>query len=191
MLLCWMQEINSNHVTLLKFWTKFNERIKCWTYYAEWHVSLVTGHDWLTDEILFILFFSIRLDIMRTSIKADAYQGLDTLGEGRIRINIVANDTDTIISHLVWAMNSTNEIIRYAYFWKGLQFEQHHCKYLVISYHFFIHFVCVYINRYVLLIVFYLNDVHEYTYERHYVYKLHVDAYLEMRHVHMNIVPTG
>jgi hypothetical protein len=50
---------------------------------------------------------------MHTNAKADAHQGCDTFGEGRIRMNIVPNGTDTNTSPLVRAMNSKNLIARY------------------------------------------------------------------------------
>jgi hypothetical protein len=80
---------------------------------VEWYVSLVWGHDWLTNEILFVLFCSVDLDRVHRNIKEGAYQGCDTFGEGRIRISIVPDGTHTTTSLLVRAMNGTNEIARY------------------------------------------------------------------------------
>jgi hypothetical protein len=80
---------------------------------AEWYVSLIRDHDWLTNEILFILFGSIKLDLMHTNLKVDAHQRCKTFGERRIRINIVPHGTETNISPLVPAMISTKCIARY------------------------------------------------------------------------------
>jgi hypothetical protein len=57
----------------------------------------------------------IKLDLMYTNIKADAHQGCDTFKEGRIRINIVSEDTDTNTSPLVSASNRTNSIACYTF----------------------------------------------------------------------------
>jgi hypothetical protein len=45
---------------------------------------------------------------MHTNIKVDANQGHDTFREGRIRISIVPNGTDTNTSRPARAMNRTN-----------------------------------------------------------------------------------
>jgi hypothetical protein len=60
---------------------------------AEWYASLVSGHDWVTNEILFVLFCSVELGPVHKNIKQDEHQGYDTFGEGRIRVNIVLNGT--------------------------------------------------------------------------------------------------
>jgi hypothetical protein len=52
---------------------------------------------------------------MHTNIKVDVHQGCNTFGEGRIRINIVPNFTDTNNSPLVRAMNNANSIAHYMY----------------------------------------------------------------------------
>jgi hypothetical protein len=87
----------------------------CRAYCAEWCVSLGRGHDWLTNEILCVLFCSVDLDRVHTNIEEGAHQGYATFGEWRIRINIVPDGTHTIISPLVRTMNSTNQIARYTY----------------------------------------------------------------------------
>jgi hypothetical protein len=74
---------------------------------SEWYASFLRGHDWFTHEVLFILFCSIKLDLIRMSIKEYAHRWCDAFGEGRIRNNIVPNGTHTKISPLVRAMNST------------------------------------------------------------------------------------
>jgi hypothetical protein len=80
---------------------------------AEWYTSLGRGHDWLTNEILCVLFCSVDLDRVHTNINEGAHKRYDTFEEGRIRINIVPDGTHTITSPLVRAMNSTNQIARY------------------------------------------------------------------------------
>jgi hypothetical protein len=97
------------HASETCFWTG-RLKLDC----AESYVSLVRGHDWLTNETLFMLCCSIKLDHRHTDIKADVYQGCNTFEEGRIRINIVPNGTDTNTSTFVRAMNSTNWIARYS-----------------------------------------------------------------------------
>jgi hypothetical protein len=61
----------------------------------------------LANEILFILFSSIKLDFMQMNIKADAREEFDIFGKQRIRINIVPYASDTNTSPLVQTMDST------------------------------------------------------------------------------------
>jgi hypothetical protein len=99
-------------IPLVSWHDQNNSMISCLC--AEWCVSLGRGHDWLTNEILWVLFCSVDLDRVRTNIKEGAHQGYDTFGEGWIRINMVPDGTHTITSPLVRAINSTNQIARYS-----------------------------------------------------------------------------
>jgi hypothetical protein len=96
--------------------TSMNSLVLLHTHCAEWCVSLGRGHDWLTNEILCVLFCSVDLDRVHTNIKEGAHQGYDTFGEGWIRIDIVPYGTHTITSPLVRAINSTNQIARYTHY---------------------------------------------------------------------------
>jgi hypothetical protein len=80
---------------------------------ADWYVSLVWGHDWLPNAMLFILLCSIELGLMHTNTKQGAHQGCDTSGEGRIRIKHRTGRYTHEHHSDCRAMNSTNQVSRY------------------------------------------------------------------------------
>jgi hypothetical protein len=93
-------------------WIKYHVE-KCNQRYAVWYTSLVRGRYWLTNGMLLVLFYSMKIDLIHTSKAKRVHQGCNTFAEGRSRINIVPNSTDTNTSRLVRTVDDLNFIAPY------------------------------------------------------------------------------
>jgi hypothetical protein len=78
-------------------------------------ILIVRVHLCLTCEILFILFYLIEIDLLRTSIEEHMHQVYSAFGERQIRMNIITNGTVTNTSLLAREIDIINRITRCNY----------------------------------------------------------------------------